>query len=445
MQLQVEISNKQILRIALPIAVSILVPNINFITNNIFLGHLNEEALAVAGITGVYYLVFGVMGFGLSSGLQALMSRRAGENKTEEIGLLFLQAVRIAVALAIAGVALTIFIAPAILKYSLHNTQDIQMAISFLRIRIWGLFFLYIYQMRNALLISINQSKYLIIGTLAETIANVFFDYAFIFGHFGFPELGFNGAAYASIIAEATGLITIFGIIHFKGFDKNFHLFKNKKINRDTIKLILHQSSPIILQFALSTGSWEFFYILIEHHGRQPLAISNIMRNLFGVFGCFAWSFASASNSMVSNIIGQKLQHRVKELIFKITKIALIFSVSIAILINAFTRLFLSVYGQSDSFIKAAIPVARIISLALILQSVSAIWLNAVVGTGNSKRNLITEIVAIIFYCVYVYLVLERFNMPITIGWMSEWIYWIALLVPSYWYIQSNKWMNKTI
>ena len=77
MQLQVEISNRQILRIALPIAVSILVPNINFITNNIFLGHLTEQALAVAGITGVYYLVFGVMGFGLSSGLQALMSRRA--------------------------------------------------------------------------------------------------------------------------------------------------------------------------------------------------------------------------------------------------------------------------------------------------------------------------------------------------------------------------------
>jgi Na+-driven multidrug efflux pump len=62
MQLKVEITNKQILRIALPIAVSILVPNINFITNNIFLGHLSEQALAIAGITGVYYLVFGVMG-----------------------------------------------------------------------------------------------------------------------------------------------------------------------------------------------------------------------------------------------------------------------------------------------------------------------------------------------------------------------------------------------
>ncbi len=445
MQLTVEITYKQILRIALPIALSILVPNINFITNNIFLGHLSETALAVAGITGVYYLVFGVMGFGLSNGLQALMSRRAGENKVQEIGLLFFQAVRIALVFAAMGILITWFIAPVVLKYSLHNEKDIQMAIEFLRIRIWGLPFLYIYQMRNSLLISISKSKYLIIGTLAETIANIFFDYALIFGHFGFAAMGFNGAAYASIIAEFTGLAAIFGVIHYKGIGKSIELFRNKKLNINSIKLILHQSAPIVLQFGISVGSWEFFYILIEHHGTQPLAISNIMRNLFGIFGCFAWSFASTTNSMVSNIIGQKKEHRVKELIYKITKLGLLFSVSIAILINIFTRLFLSAYGQNESFIEAAIPVARVISLALILQSVSAVWLNAVVGTGNSRRNLITETVTIILYCMYVYTTLEYFHLSITIGWMSEWLYWISLLVPSYWYIKSNKWMGRKL
>ncbi|MEP6467618.1 MAG: MATE family efflux transporter [Parafilimonas sp.] len=445
MQLQVEITNKQILRIALPIAASVLVPNINFITNNIFLGHLNQQALAIAGITGVYYLVFGAVGIGLSSGLQALMSRRAGENKIEEVGLLFLQAVRIAIAFAITGILVTYFIAPVILKNSLHSDQDIKMATDFLRIRIWGLPFLYIYQMRNSLLISINQSKYLIVGALAETIANIFLDYAFIFGHFSFPELGFNGAAYASVIAELTGLVTIFSIIHFKGIGKNVHLFKNKRVHRNSIKLILQQSSPIMLQFGLSVASWEFFYIMIEHKGTQPLAISNIMRNLFGIFGCFAWAFSAATNSMVSNIIGQNLQHRVKELLFKIMKLALMFSVSVAILINLFTKLFLSAYGQSESFIDAAIPVARVISVALIFQSVSVVWLNAVVGTGNSRRNLFTELFAIILYCVYVILVLAHYQLSITIGWMAEWIYWTALLIPSYWYMQSNKWMEKKI
>ena len=220
------------------------------------------------------------MGFGLSNGLQSVMSRRAGENKVEEIGLLFIQAVRIALAFAITGILVTNFIAPYILRYALHDQKDIDMAISFLRIRIWGLPFLYIYQLRNSLLISINQTKYLIIGTIAETGANIFFDYALIFGHFGFPKLGFNGAAYASIIAEFTGLITIFSVIHFKGIGESINLFKNKKLHINSIKLILHQSMPIVVQYSASVASWEFFYILIEHHGTQSLAISNIMRNL---------------------------------------------------------------------------------------------------------------------------------------------------------------------
>ncbi len=445
MQLQVKITNRQILKIALPVAASILVPNINFITNNIFLGHLSEQALAVAGITGIYYLTFGVIGIGLSTGMQSLISRRAGENNIKEIGSLFSQAVRIAIAFSIASILITYFIAPVILRNTLHNADDIKIAISFIHVRIWGLPFLYIYQMRNALLISVNKSNYLIIGTLAETITNILLDYVLIFGKFGFPAFGFNGAAIASIVAEGVGLITIFLIIHFKGVGKQMNLFQSIGLNISMIKLILKQASPIILQFTLSLACWEFFYILIEHHGTQPLAISNIMRNLFGIFGCFAWSFSAASNSMVSNIIGQQLQHRVNELIFKIMKLATLFSVSIAILINLFTKLFLQVYGQSESFVTAAIPVARIISVALILQSISLIWLNAVVATGNTKRNLVTEIVTLVIYCVYVYLILERFNLSIIIGWLSEWIYWICLLIPSYWYMQSNKWMNRKI
>jgi len=92
--------------------------------------------------------------------------------------------------------------------------------------------------MRNALLVGTNQTRLLIWGTLAETVINIFLDYALIYGHFGFPAIGFNGAAYASIIAEASGLLVIFVVIHFKGINKAFSLFENWKINFDTIKHI---------------------------------------------------------------------------------------------------------------------------------------------------------------------------------------------------------------
>ena len=443
--LQVNISSKQILTISIPIALAILVPQFNFIINNIFLGALSKQALAIGGITGVYYLIFGVMGQGLNNGLQALISRRAGENRVDEIGVLFNQGVIISIILSIVGIGFTYFIAPTIFHALLIDSSRANTVIEFLKIRIWGLPFLFIYQMRNALLVGTNQSKFLIIGTATEALFNIFFDYSLIFGHFGFTAMGLNGAAYASIIAEIMGLLVIYLVIHFQKIGERFDLFKKFELKMDYVKLILVQSSPLMMQYMISIISWEFFYILIEHRGEQSLAVSNAMRNIFGFFGCFTWAFAATTTTMVSNIIGQDLQDKVIELIHKIMRWSVGFALIVAIMINVFAAQFLSIYGQGEGFLTEGIPVLRIVSVALLLMSASTIWLSAVTGTGQSKVTLMIEFAAIVIYIIYNYLVLEYYQMPITYGWFSEIIYWLSLLIPSFFYIRTMRWKNKKI
>jgi putative MATE family efflux protein len=444
---KVSVTNRDILHMALPISLAILVPQINFITNNIFLGHLDSsgEALSTAGITGVYYLLFAVIGQGLNNGLQALIARRAGEGRIGEIGKLFSQGMIIAFALAAAGIAITWFLAPLALSWSLHSAPLYAQAIAFLRVRIWGLPFLYVYQMRNALLVGTNQSKYLVYGTLAETIVNIGLDYGLIFGHFGLPAMGFNGAAVSSIFAEAAGMLVVFFVIHAKGISNDLQLYRHWAFDRTNSRLILVQSSPLIFQYMMSIAAWIFFYILVEHHGRQALAISNTMRNIFGLFGVFTWAFASTTNAMVSNIIGQGMENKVTELIRKIVKLSVSVAIIVAVGLNCFPGLFLSVYGQDPAFTNAAIPVIRIVSSALVLMSFSIVWLNAVTGTGNTRINLAIECITILLYSIYVYLTLEYWNASIVVGWLSEWLYWLSLFFLSFAYIRSGKWKGKVV
>jgi MATE family multidrug resistance protein len=443
----VAISNRDILRMALPISLAILVPQINFITNNIFLGHLDESgyALSTAGITGVYYLLFAVIGQGLNTGLQALIARRAGEGRIEEIGKLFFHGVLIALVLAAIGIVLTWTLASTVLSYALHSDAVRDQALSFLRIRIWGLPFLYIYQMRNALLVGTNQSKYLVYGTLAETGVNILLDYGLIFGHFGLPKVGFNGAAISSIFAEAAGLLVVYAVINARGIGRNLQLYHHWRWDPKTTRLILVQSSPLVFQFTISIAAWNFFYVLVEHHGRQALAISNTMRNIFGMFGVFVWAFGSTTNAMVSNIIGQGMEDRVHELIGRILRWSMGLAVGVAVLLNLFPQAFLSVYGQDAAFTDAAIPVLRVVSVALIMMSFSVIWLNAVTGTGNTRINLWIEAITIFFYSIYVYLVLEHWHGSLIVGWMSEWLYWGCMFSMSYFYMQSGRWKGKVI
>ena len=445
MELRLNTSYRQILLMALPISLAMLVPQINFITNNIFLSGLGEQALACAGITGVYYLIFAVIGNGLNNGLQALIARRAGQNLPKEIGQLFFHGVWVALVIAILGILVTYAFAPMILRATIQHADVAETVIRFLLIRIWGLPFLYLYVMRNAFLVGTNQTRFLVWGTLAEALTNIILDYAFIYGHFGMPALGFNGAAYASIIAEGTGLIMIYAVIHFNGLHRKFAFFEQTRLSLATFKLILVQSSPLIAQFAISIITWEYFYILVEHHGERALAISNTMRNIFGVAGIFSWSFAATTNTMVSNIIGQGRQDEVLPLIRKIVKISLTCSLVIVLLLNLFPSAFLSFYGQGEAFVAEAVPVVRVVSAALLMMSFSVVWLNAVTGSGNTLVNLAIELVTITLYSLYVYYVLEYLHLPITWGWASEWVYWMSMFTMAYFYIRSGKWKGKNI
>lgn len=444
--LQVEISYRQVIKIAAPIALALFVPQLNLITNSIFLGHYSEESLALAAITGVYYLVFAGLGFGLNNGLQTLISRRAGENRPEEIGKIFNQGVFIAFAIAAFGIFVTEFITPPILKAFLIPEQA-NKSIAFLRIRIWGLPFLYVYQLRNALLVGINQSKYLIIGTLAEALANIFFDYSLIFGKLGFPHMGFNGAAVASIISEFTGMIVIFWVISRKGIAQKFSLFHQFRFQKETARLITKISGPLAFQHATSVLAWFFFYVLVARNASQTgLAISTAMRTVFGFFGTCFWSLAATTNSMVSNVIGQGKRDEVISLVWKISKLGLGLAVVVCLILNLFPSMYLSLFRPNESaFVIEGTPVLRLIGFVTLFLSIGTIWLNAVTGTGNSRVTFLVEIGALIFYCIYVFVVLEVKHSSILWGWLSEVLYWTILFSLSYFYMISKRWKQTII
>lgn len=439
--LKLNISYRQILQMSIPISFSILVPQFNFLINSFFLAKLGPGFMGASGITGVYYLIFSVIGYGLNNGLQSLISRRAGQDRIEEIGGLFMQSIYITLMIAAFGIICTYSLAPSIFG-NFTNPALAKQSTGFLFIRIWGLPFLYIYQMRNALLVGTNQSKLLIWGTLAETVSNVVLDYGLIFGNLGMPKMGFNGAAYASICAEFIGMVVVFAIINAKGMNARFKLFDKLKFNWEISKTILVQSSPIILQYAISIISWEFFFILISHDGMLALDVSQLMRLLFGFYGIFIWAFAATSTTMVSNIIGQGMSNRVMILVRRIIMLSAGSTLIIVIPIQFFTNEILSIFSEDVAFLTMAIPVLRIVSVAILMMSISTVCLNAVTATGNTRINLLIELITIVLYITYVYFVMDVYNLSIAWGWGSEWVYWSSIFIMSFAYLKSGKWNN---
>jgi multidrug resistance protein, MATE family len=443
--LKVKVTNKQILSIALPITLAILIPQINMLTNSIFLGRYSKDADALgnAGITGVFYLIFAVAGHGLNNAMQSVFSHHAGSGNPGAFKTILAQGIRISLQFAVVGILFTWLIAPFILQ-SVAAASAYPQEISFLRIRIVGLPFLYLFLTGNAFLVASLNSRFLMIGFICEALVNILLDYVLIFGHWGFPEMGFNGAAVASVIAELVGFLVVFFVLHKTGLKKKYSLLQNLHYNKTTSKAIIKVSAPLVMQYVISVTTWLIFFFLIEERGNAlDKAVSNVMRNVFGLAGVFVWAFASTSNVVVSNLMGQKKEDKV---IGAITKIMLwsigLCSVMVALL-NIFPTVFFNLFGKDAAFVTAGIPVARMVSVGMLCMSVANIWLNGVTGTGKTKMNLAIEIVAITVYLIYTWVFMKWHFISLAMAWSNEMVYWFTIFIMAFIFLKSGKWMTK--
>jgi putative MATE family efflux protein len=443
--MQFEVTTRQIIKIAAPICLALIIPQINHITNTAFLGRLGEFELAVNGIAGIYYLVMYMVAYGLNNGLQVLIARRAGQLNTRGIGQLFSNGLELGLMASFLVIAATLFLAPWFFAHSLHNQQIYEAALSFIRIRIWGLPFLMTLSMANAFYIGSGNSRVLAATSLCQELVNIFFDYALIFGKFGLPALGLNGAAFASIIAEGTGMMVAYSILFGKGFHKRFFLFAYIKPSWQIFRSILSISAPLIVQFLFSIGSWFIFFIFIEHLGERPLAISNMLRSIFGMFGVFTWALGATCNTLVSNVIGQGKENFVFVAIRRIATISLLCAFIVCILVNLFPGTILQIYTTDMALINEAIPSVRIITLSTLLMAISGVVLSGVTGTGNTRINLGIEMAAVVGYLLYCTIVVERWRSPLHIAWLADFIYWTIIFVLSVWYLKTEKWKAKSI
>lgn len=430
-------------------ALAIMIPQVSILANAIFLGNYEsangliegKDVLAVVGVAGIFYLVFAMTLFGLASGLLMLMSRQAGENNHRGVGLYFSNGLLLGFCISLILLVLSYLFAPAFFSWTLENDLITTLAIEFMNIRILGLPFIFIAHLCNMLFVSMNNTKLMLYGTIGQTIVQIALDYALIYGHWGLPEMGIVGAAWASVAAEFISFIVAYAIIYFLPRFRIYAIRIFKTFDLQMIKQSFIESSPLMMQFMISIGSWEVFFIFIEHLGENELAASHILRSVYGMVGIFVWALANTANSMVSNMYAQKSFDAIIPLIKRIVKMSVAYAIIISLIIIVCKDYFLSFYTKDIVILELASTSLIVVVLASIVFSISTIYFNAVLGMGKTKRNLVYELSAIFIYLIYCTIIIEQLRLPLWVAWSSEFVYWSLLFILCAKYIHSKKWV----
>lgn len=439
------ISYKDIWTVAFPIVVGGLAENINNVVNTAFVGHLGETAIGAVGMGGMYYFNFVVLVLGLSAGAQIIIGRRNGEQNYQSAGNVFTHAFLLFMIISVGLTAILHFATPKLLSILISSPKIYLQAADYAGIRIFGFVFIAAAICFRAFFIGITRTRIIIIITLISASTNIILDYIFIFGRFGFPVMGIRGAAYASIIAEGVSMTGYILAIFLLPYVKKYKLFSFKEISFGITGNILKVGSPLMLQNWISFSAWLVFFIFIEKMGERDLAVSSIIKSIYLLFLIPMWGFASATNTLTSNLIGQGRANEVINLLKKISIITLGIMIVMVQANFLFPREILSIFSKDAGLVEAAVGPLWVVSAALIFYAGSVVLFNGVSGAGDTRTALIIEIITIILYFIYIYVLTRVFQMNMMIVWTSEIVYMMMLGVLSFIRLRSGKWKRAAV
>ena len=197
------------LALALPIAMQNLLTSSFTLVDTIMVGQLGDVALSSVGMAGQLSWLLNMVLFGICSGASVFISQYWGVfdtvNIKKTIGLATISACLISAVFLMLG----IFIPEKIIRIFNSEPIIISTGARYLRAVAWSYPAVVLNMVLSAALRAVERVRVPLATALITTVTNIFLDYAMIFGKFGFPEMGIEGAAWATVIAAWTAPVFI--------------------------------------------------------------------------------------------------------------------------------------------------------------------------------------------------------------------------------------------
>lgn len=450
---QLDISYRSIIKFALPIIFGAFVQSLILFVDSAFLSAYDTLAFAAIGNAGLLFISFFMLGSGLSDAGQIYIARMHGKDDDEEkrigfqtnlINLLF-----IGIALAAVMWILNTLFAQVVYRSDVIAGH----ASDYLSVRLFGIIFSMLSLAVTSYFVGIGKSRILMYNTLLLCVVNIGLDYVLIFGHYGFPRLGPEGAAWATLIAELSVCIFSFAyLFKFEGSKKRLDssyqsLLKSVKWGKTQSRRIFKIAIPLMIQGFIAVGAWTCYFFMIEQMGHHPLEVSQIIHKAYFLALIPMIGFSSTTKTYVSNLMAERNFVLIKT---AMTRIILVNYLFVIVLIHGFILypqfwIDLIDVNASATVIEDASTILTFITGSIMIHCSAMLYQNAIAGSGDTLAAMWLEIVSIVIYLVSVYLIIFVFELNIKQVWLSEYIYFSVFLIIALWYYKSGRWKTKKL
>lgn len=276
------------------------------VADSMMVGRLGALELAASSLANSIFFVIFMFGIGISMGLTPLVSKAYGKGKTNQISRLFSNSLLINFFASLLMLGLVLLFSRNL--NFLNQPEEVEaLALPFLLIITASLVPLMLFQTFKQFVEGLSQTKQAMFITIAANLVNVFLNWLLIWGNWGFPELGFLGAAWATLISRVLMLVLMATYVLTSKRYRNFEIrILRFKPNWTLCKRILKIGIPTGFQFIFEVSAFSAAAIMMGWIGVNALAGHQIALNLASISYMMATGLATAGMIRVSHYIGKE-------------------------------------------------------------------------------------------------------------------------------------------
>ena len=243
------------------------------VADSMMVGRLGALELAASSLANSIFFVLLMFGIGISMGLTPLVSKAYGKGKTNQISRLFSNSLLINFLTSLVMLGLILLFARNL--NLLNQPEEVEaLALPFLLIITASLVPLMVFQAFKQFVEGLSQTKQAMFITIAANLVNVFLNWLLIWGHWGFPELGFLGAAWATLISRVLMMVLMGAYVLYSKRYADFGLrILRFKPNWTLCQRILKIGVPTGFQFIFEVSAFSAAAIMMGWIGVNALAI----------------------------------------------------------------------------------------------------------------------------------------------------------------------------
>ena len=379
----------RILGLALPIVGGMVSQNLLNIADTAMVGFLGDSALAAVGLGGFVVFMCQALILGISTGVQSSAARKKGEGRVDRAAAILNTALLLVLVVAPIFSLILMQIVPTLFPYLNSDVSVIERGVPYLEWRLGAIVFVGMNFAFRGYWNALDMSRVYMTTLILMHACNIILNYVLIFGKFGAPAYGVEGAGMASAISMAIGT-AIYFVLGCRHAAKDGFL-KGLATRQETASLLRISLPAGLQQLFFSAGLVAMFWI-IGKIGTPELAAANVLITvlLFAILPGLAMGIACAT--LVGQALGRKEPEDAYQWAWDVAKVTAVLLSVLGIPLWLIPDLVSSIFIHNPETRELARWPMRLVGLTMPIEAMVFVFMHALLGAGDARRVMLVGI-----------------------------------------------------